>query len=75
MAKNLIQIKKASYTLPKGLRVVPAGTYSSSDFNTEEIEFLKSIGSLVIEEKQPPKPTRKRYTPPKEEKENQENNP
>lgn len=74
MAKNLIQIKKASYTLPKGLRVVPAGTYSSSDFNTEEIEFLKSIGSLV-EEKQPPKPTRKRYTPPKEEEENQENNP
>lgn len=60
---NLIKIKQASYTLPKGLRVVPAGTYSSSDFSPTEIEYLKSIGSLVIEEKQEEKtikPTRKR---------------
>ena len=72
MDKDLIQIKKASYTLPKGVRVVPAGTYSSADFSTEEIEFLKSIGSLVIEEKAT-KPTRKKYIPPEKEEKQEDN--
>jgi hypothetical protein len=41
-----VTVKKASYTLPLGNRVVNSGEYSIGDFSKEEIEYLTKVGAL-----------------------------
>ena len=53
-----VKIKKVSYTLPGGNRVVETGIYDKSLFSEKEITYLQdTLKSLVVVEEVPEKAT------------------